>query len=139
MSEALEKALVQNKDLVEVSPKSSPPVCKIMDFGEFLYTQKKAEKKNRKKQKKVEVKGIRIGFKTGEHDLNIKSKQATKFLESGNLVKIVMLFKGREISYLSEGIEKIQEFYNKLKDIGQVYQEPKQQGNQVIMILSKKK
>ena len=136
---ALEKAQKLNKDLVEVSPKAQPPVCKIMDYGQFAYQQKKTEQQHKKKQKQTEVKGIRLGFRIGEHDIEVKEKQARKFIESGNLLRVVMQFKGREMSHIELGLDKIRDFAVRLKDIAQIDQEPKRQGSQVIMILIPKK
>lgn len=139
----LEKAIAlaeeREIDLVEISPKAKPPVCKLMDFGQFLYQQKKTEQKSKKNQKKTEVKGIRLGFRIGEHDILVREKQARKFIEAGNMIKVVMQFRGREMSYIDLGLEKILDFAKRLEDIAIVEQEPKRQGYQVIMILSKKR
>ena len=86
-------------DLVEVAPNTTPPVCRIMDYGKHQYHQKKVDTKHRKSQKKTTVKGIRLGFKTGDHDIETKAKQAIKFLKAGNGVKVTLIFKGREIIY----------------------------------------
>jgi translation initiation factor IF-3 len=139
LSEALAAADQRNLDLVEISPKITPPVCKIMDLGNFLYQQKKAMQKNKKKQKQTEVKGIRLGFRIGEHDLEVKEKQAHKFLEAGNLVRAVMQFKGREMSHIELGLDKIKLFAKALEDISYIESEPKRQGQQVVMVLAPKK
>ncbi len=123
-------------DLVEVSPNAKPPVCKIMDFGKYIYTQKKIETKHKKSQKKTVVKCIRLTFKIGEHDLFVRIKQAKKFLEAGNLVKVTMLFKGREIVYKDLGKEKIAKFYEELKDCANMESPPSIQGNTLIMMLT---
>jgi translation initiation factor IF-3 len=93
---ALELAKERELDLVEVFPKAVPPVCKIMDYGKHQYQQSKQNRLAQAKQKKVELKGIRIGLKTDEHDLNFKKNQANKFLSKGNKVKIELILKGRE-------------------------------------------
>ena len=132
---ALKKAEEMNLDLVEVSPKSTPPVCRLMDFGHFLYHQKKIDQAQKKKQKKTEIKGIRIGFRISDHDLGIKEKQGRKFLERGCLIKLTMIFKGREISYSKFGMEKLVEFAEKLSDISEIEQNIKRQGNQISLIV----
>jgi len=139
LEKAIEEAKARELDLVEVSPKAVPPVCKIINFGQFLYRQRKADQKNRQKQKQAEIKGIRLGFRIGDHDLEVKEKQARKFIEDGDLIRVVMMFKGREMSHKELGLEKIKEFAKKLEDITQVDQAPKLQGNQVVMILTPKK
>jgi translation initiation factor IF-3 len=138
LEKALSLASLKGKDLVEVSPKANPPVCKVMNFGQFLYQQKKADQKNKKKQKKTEVKGIRLGFRIGEHDLQVKEKQARKFLENGDLIKVSMIFKGREITYLDLGEEKIKDFLVRLEDISEIEQPLKKSGHQLTIILKKK-
>jgi translation initiation factor IF-3 len=94
--EALQIAREREIDLVEVAPMANPPVCRIMDYGKFQYQQSKQDKVNKAKQKKVEVKGIRLGFRTDDHDLDFKRKQAEKFLQKGDKVKIEIRLKGRE-------------------------------------------
>jgi len=139
LQKAREEADKLKLDLVEIAPKSVPPVCKIMDFGQFLYQQKKVTQKNKKKQKQTEVKGVRLGFRIGEHDLEVKEKQARKFIEEGNIVRVVMQFRGREMSHIDYGLEKIKHFAEALEDIVQIDQEAKKQGAQVVMILAPKK
>jgi len=94
--EALQKAREMELDLVEIAPKAQPPVCKIMDFGKYQYQQSRNERVNRANQKKVDTKGIRIGVRTDEHDLNFKKNQAEKFLKKGDKVKIEIQLRGRE-------------------------------------------
>ena len=139
VGKALEEAENRDLDLVEVAPKAQPPVCKIMNYGQFLYQQKKSEQKSKKKQKQTTVKGIRLGFRIGEHDVEVKEKQARKFLEEGNLVRVAMQFRGREMSHIDFGLDKIKDFAERLEDIAKMEQEPKRQGNQVIMVLTLKK
>ncbi|MBD3360922.1 translation initiation factor IF-3 [Candidatus Peregrinibacteria bacterium] len=139
---AIEKALniakEKNLDLCEVAPNVNPPVCKIMDYGKYQYHQKKIETKHRKMQKKTEVKGVRIGFKTGEHDLKVKAKQARKFLEAKNAVKVSLIFKGREAVYKNLAKEKLMDFYKNLENVCTLETPPKGQGNTLIMILTPK-
>jgi len=139
LQKASELAMSKEMDLVEVAPKAVPPVCKIMDYGKYLYHQDKLERKQKKMQKRGEVKGIRLGFKTGEHDIDVIVDQARKFLEDRNLVKVVMMFKGREVMYIDMGMGKLKSFYEKLSDIAEVEQMPKRQGNSLLMILTPKK
>ena len=137
---ALEKALSLAKekdlDLAEVAPNANPPVCKILDYGKHQYHQKKVEKKHRKMQKKTEVKGVRMGFKTGEHDMQVKARQARKFLEAGNAVKVSLIFRGREAAYKHLAIDKMTKFAEGLAEIAKVDTAPKKQGNTLLMILT---
>lgn len=135
---ALALASEKGLDLAEVAPNVKPPVCKIMDYGKYQYHQKKIETKHRKMQKKAEIKGIRLGFKTGEHDLQTKVKQAKKFLEEGNAVKVALIFKGREAMYRHLAEDKMKKFYDGLKDISALEAPPKNQGNVLIMVLTPK-
>lgn len=136
VEEALKKARDKDLDLVEVSPMSSPPVCKIMDFGTYLYNQKKKDKKQKKAQKQTETKTIRLSIRTGIHDLEIKAKKARKFLEDRNIVKVVVLFKGREMAHGDLGYAKMDEFFKLIEDIAVIEQKPKRQGYQMTMIVN---
>lgn len=140
---ALDKALAlaqeKDLDLCEVAPNTNPPVCKVMDYGKYQYHQKKVDTKHRKTQKKTEVKGVRMGFKTGEHDLETKAKQARKFLEAGNSVKVSLIFKGREAMYKDLAKEKMLKFQESLEEICSIETSPKGQGNTLIMILTPNK
>lgn len=123
-------------DLVEVAPNANPPVCRIIDFGKHLYKQKKAEQKQKKTAKQTEVKGVRIGFSTEEHDLNIKAKQAIKFLEKGHVVKIQMMFRGRELTHVNKGKEKLLKFTEKFREYGTPDAEaPKRHGHNLTLIV----
>jgi translation initiation factor IF-3 len=93
---AIEMAKEKMLDLVEISPKAVPPVCKIMDYGKYQYQKSREERQNKAKQKKVDIKGIRIGVRTDDHDLNFKKDQAEKFLKKGHKVKIEIVMRGRE-------------------------------------------
>lgn len=139
IEKAFEIAKEKELDLAEVVPNVNPPVCKVMDYGKYRYHQKKVDTKHRKKQKKTEVKGVRIGFKTGDHDLEIKSKQARKFMAGGNSVKVSLIFKGREAMYKDLAREKMLKFYEEMKDVCIIETEPKGQGNTLIMILTPNK
>lgn len=139
LGKAMQMAKDMELDLVEVAPKANPPVCKIIDYGKYLYHQGKLDRKQKQSQKKTEIKGIRIGFKTGDHDLDVRAKQARKFLEDRNIVKVTMLFKGREIVYVDMGVEKMKKFYEKLSDISAVELSPKRQAHTLTMILTPNK
>lgn len=110
IAEAIQLAVEQEADLVEVSPVAKPPVCKITDYGKLQYRAAKQEQQAKSKQKRVETKGIRIGFRTDKHDLFFKKNQAEKFLTKGNKVKVEILLRGREKAMLDKAKENLQEF-----------------------------
>lgn len=136
IEKALETAKEHKTDLVEVSPKSNPPVCKLMDYGKYLYKLKKQDQAQKKKVKKTEVKGVRLGLSTGEHDLEVKRKQAIKFLGEKNLVKVAMIFKGREMAHKSLGKERMKEFAESLSEYADIENPPRDGGYQIVMILA---
>ncbi len=136
LSKALELAKESGLDLVEVSPTAKPPVCRLMDYGKFLYRQKKLDQKHRSKQRKNEVKGIRLSLRTGEHDLDVKIKRAKKFLEQGNSVKVTLIFRGREVTQYDLAKEKLITLKEALTEVAKCDQEPKKQGYNLFMILS---
>ncbi len=139
ISQALKEAEDRKLDLVEVSPKAQPPVCKIMDFGQFLYQQKKIDQQNKKKQKKTEVKEIRLGCRIWEHDLQVREKQARKFIDGRNIVKVTMIFKWREKAYTDIGMAKVKEFADILSDVAKIDKEPVFNINKIVMTLISKK
>lgn len=110
ISKALELAKDKGLDLVEISANTKPPVCKITDYGKYQYSQEKRERKQKAKQKKSELKGVRIGFTTSSHDLETKIKQAEKFLKAGHKVRIEMRLKGRERAHQDLARQKIESF-----------------------------
>ncbi|MCZ2846352.1 MAG: translation initiation factor IF-3 [Candidatus Bathyarchaeota archaeon] len=114
--EALKMAEERGFDLVEVNPKARPSVCKLLDYGSYQYQQEKQERKARARQKKTEVKGIRLSFRIGKHDLEIRRKNAEKFLSQGHKVKIEILLRGREIAHKDMALEMINNF---VKDLGE--------------------
>ncbi len=136
IQDAKAKASEKGLDVVEVSPEANPPVCKLMDYGKHQYRQKKIDQKHRKMQKQSEVKGVRIGFRTDDHDLEVKRRQAEKFLKARNIVKIALIFKGRELAHVDRAKEKLIKFAESLEEIGSVEEGPKRQGNNLIMILT---
>lgn len=139
---ALEKALTlareQELDLVEVAPNAVPPVCKIMDFGKFLYKQKKQDQKQKKAQKQGEVKGIRLSMRTDTHDLEVKANKAKEFLKDKNLVKVAMILRGRELSHIDLARVKMNLFKTMIEDVGQLEEGPKKQGNNLFMMITPK-
>ena len=138
IAEALAKAAEANMDLVNISPNAAPPVCRIMDYGKFRYEQQKKEKEARKKQKTMEVKEMRLGIFTEEHDLETKAKLVSKFLEGGDKVKISMRFRGREMGYVKKGEETMLGFYEKLKAEGNIEKQPVLEGRNMSMIIAPK-
>ena len=134
-ADAMIRAQEKGLDLVEVSPLSSPPVCKIMDYGTYLYSQKKKEQKQKKATKQTETKTIRLSIRTESHDLNVKAKKARKFLEERNTVKVVVIFRGREMAHGDLAHLKMKEFLTLIEDIAIIDQHPKRQGYQMTMIL----
>ena len=125
----------QGLDLVEISPKAKPPVCKIIDYKEFLYEQKKKQKELKSKQVKVVVKEIRFGPNTDDHDFNFKLNHAKKFLGDGSKVKAYVFFKGRTIVFKERGEILLLKFAQELEDIGLVEQMPKLEGKKMIMMI----
>ncbi len=134
--EALRIAQERGLDLVEISPKTNPPVCKIIDWGKYQYIQSKKKNENKKGQKKTEVKGIRFRPSTGEGDLDFKAKQAKKFLEKGHKVKIQVILRGREKAFIEQAKEQIKGFIDKIEFPVKIEQEVKQQGNLLHMLIS---
>ena len=131
---AEEKAL----DLVEVSPNSRPPVCKLMDYGRFRYEQAKKEREARKKQRITDLKEVRMTPKIEDHDFAVKTKATEKFLRDGDKVKVVIRFRGREIVHADLAQKLMNEMAQQLTAIAGVEREPKVEGRNMIMILSPK-
>ena len=139
MSQALAIAREQEVDLVEISPKAVPPVCKVMDYKKFLYEQKKRDKAIKSKATKVIVKEIRFGPQTDDHDYAFKRKHAEKFLKEGAKLKAFVFFKGRSIIYQEQGKILLLRLAQDLEDLGKVEQMPKLEGKRMIMFISPKK
>ena len=137
--EALEMARFQGVDLVEISPNANPPVCRLIDYSKFLYQQKKRQKEMKAKQVKVEVKEIRFGPQTDEHDYQFKLKHAKEFLEEGNKVRAYVFFRGRSILFKEQGEVLLLRFANDLEEYGKVDQMPLLEGKRMIITLSPKK
>ena len=126
-------------DLVEISPKASPPVCKILDYKKFLYEQKKREKALKSKATKVIIKEIRFGPQTDEHDYEFKKKHAEKFLNDGAKLKAFVFFKGRSIVFKEQGHILLLRLAQDLEDIGKVEQLPRLEGKRMTMFINPKK
>ncbi|MBI5152682.1 translation initiation factor IF-3 [Candidatus Peregrinibacteria bacterium] len=133
---ALLMAREKGYDLCEVAPHEIPPVCKLMDYGKYLYHQRKLEGKQRKMHKQTEVKGVRLGFQTGIHDIEVKANQAKRFLSERDTVKVTMIFRGREITHIDLGRKKMEDFYALVRDAAKMEEPPKRQGNMLIMLLT---
>lgn len=139
LSKALEKARDLELDLVEISPKADPPVCKIMDYKKFVYEQKKREKALKSKATKVIIKEIRFGPNTDDHDYAFKKKHAEKFLKDGAKLKAYVFFKGRSIIYKDKGEILLLKLAQELEEYGKVEQMPKLEGKRMTMFIAPKK
>ena len=138
LARALEIAGEKKLDLVLVSPNSQVPVCKIMNYGKYKFEQSKKEKEAKKKQKVQETKELRITPNIEEHDFGFKAKNARKFLEDGNKVKITVRFRGRELNNVKMGEDVLNQFISELEDISVVEKTPKLEGKNMFIILAKK-
>ncbi|MGB3329930.1 MAG: translation initiation factor IF-3 [Thermomicrobiales bacterium] len=134
--EALEMARERGLDLVEVAPNAVPPVCRLMDYGKFRYEQSRKERESRKTQHVTRVKEVRIEPKIGDHDLETKGRQAARFLEAGDKVKLSVLFRGRSITHPELGRELLDQLQEQLKDVGTVEQTPRMEGRTMTMYLA---
>jgi len=133
--QAFDMATREGHDLVEVSPNTDPPVCKIMDYGKYKYQASKKQQEGRKKAKTIQVKEIRLRPHTEEHDLGFKIKNLKKFLEKKDRVKVSVLFKGREMTYIDTGISLLQKIAQEVADNGTIEQPPTREGWRVTMLL----
>ncbi|AUC22080.1 translation initiation factor IF-3 [Polaribacter sejongensis] len=139
LDKAKELAREQELDLVEISPKAKPPVCKIIDYKKYLYEQKKREKVLKSKATKVTIKEIRFGPQTDEHDYEFKKKHALKFLQEGAKLKAFVFFKGRSIIFKEQGQILLLKLAQELEEYGKVEQLPKLEGKRMIMFIAPKK
>ncbi|MBM1106637.1 translation initiation factor IF-3 [Aurantibacter crassamenti] len=135
---ALDLSIEMELDLVEISPKANPPVCKIIDYKKFLYEQKKREKVMKAKASKVVVKEIRFGPNTDDHDYEFKKKHAEKFLKDGAKLKAYVFFKGRSIVYKDQGEILLLRLASELEELGKVEQMPKLEGKRMTMFIAPK-
>ena len=139
ITKAMKMAKEQELDLVEISPKADPPVCKIIDYKKFLYDQKKKQKAIKANAIKTVIKEIRFGPNTEEHDLNFKTKHAIKFLQEGSKVKAFVFFRGRSIVFKDQGEILLLKFAQALEEYGIVEQMPKLEGKRMTMFIAPKK
>ncbi|MBP1541334.1 MAG: translation initiation factor IF-3 [Prevotella sp.] len=137
--QALDMARDQGVDLVEISPNANPPVCRLIDYSKFLYQQKKRQKEMKAKQVRVEVKEIRFGPQTDEHDYQFKLKHAKEFLEDGNKVRAYVFFRGRSILFKEQGEVLLLRFANDLEEYGKVEGMPSLEGKKMFLYLAPKK
>lgn len=136
---ALDMARQEGVDLVEISPNAQPPVCRLIDYSKFLYQQKRRQKEMKQKQVKQEVKEVRFGPQTDEHDYQFKLKHAREFLSEGNKVRAYVFFRGRSILFKEQGEVLLLRFANDLEDLGKVEQMPKLEGKKMFLYLTPKK
>jgi translation initiation factor IF-3 len=138
IEKAREAAREREVDLVEISPNAVPPVCKLMDFGKFLYQQSKKAQDARRHQTKIHVKEVKFRPKTDEHDYNFKKNHVLRFLKQGDKVKTTIMFRGREIVHVDYGMRILKRLLEEIRSDCIVEVEPKQEGNNLSMILSPK-
>jgi len=136
LRDALTMAEERGLDLVEVAPNAIPPVCRIMDYGKFRYEQTKKEREARKNQKQVELKEVRLKPKTDDHDLEVKAKQARRFLLDGDKVKFTVRFRGREIFHPDIGVQMLEQMAEDLRDIAVIEQRPLMEGRALSLLLA---
>lgn len=139
IDDALKKAKELNLDLVEIQPKSIPPVVKLMDYGKFRFAINKKKSNIKKKQKEIKIKEIKFRPNTGVNDYSIKLRNIKKFLEEGNKVKITICFKGREIIYKKNGLDLMKKICDEIELISKIESLPKFEGKNIIAIISSKK
>ena len=135
---AQQLAVERHLDLVEIAPTAKPPVCKIMDYGKFRYEQQKREKEARKKQKTFDIKEVKLRPGIEDHDFIVKYKNAVRFLEDGDKVKVTIMFRGRELSHPELGEVLLNKMAEQLKEIAVVERVPKLEGKNMIMIVAPK-
>lgn len=138
MDEALDMGAEQKLDVVLVAPNAEPPVCKLMNYGKYKFEMAKKEKEARKNQKVLEVKEIRVTPNIEQHDFDFKAKNARRFIEDGNKVRITVKFRGREMNYTKQGEETLNKFIEALEDITVVEKKPLLEGRNMFIILAKK-
>ena len=139
ISEAQELADETGVDLVEISPNAEPPVCRIMDYGKFLFDKAKAQKEQKKKQKIVQVKEVKFRPGTDENDYQVKLRNLTRFLTDGDKAKVTLRFRGREMAHQSLGMKLLNRIKDDLAEIAVVESFPKMEGRQAVMVLAPKK
>ncbi|MCK9478740.1 MAG: translation initiation factor IF-3 [Firmicutes bacterium] len=136
LERAIEAAAEKNLDLVKVAPRSVPPVCRLMDYGKYKFELAKKEKEQRKNQKVITIKEVRITPNIDEHDFNTKLANAIRFLKSGDKVKVTVRFRGREVTHSSLGVALLERFGQKVIEYGTVENRPKLEGRNMSMFIS---
>jgi len=139
LDRAMELAASFSLDLVEIAPDANPPVCKIIDFGKFMYEKKKKEKEAKKKQHTMQVKELRFRPNTDDHDLEFKTRHARGFLKDGDKVKATVQFRGRDMLYTEKGTELLENLAEELDDVAEIESRPTMEGRRMIMILTPSK
>lgn len=134
--DAIRMARERDLDLVEVSPKAAPPVCKIMDYGKYKYQLAKKAQEAKKKQTVIQIKEIKLGLKIEQHDLDFKIKHIREFLNEGNKVKVIVMFKGREILHVDMGEKLAQKIIDSIRDVGNLEQRQKFDGRNIVMVFA---
>ncbi len=137
--EAMKLAEEAELDLVKISPKAKPPVCKIIDYGKYRYELSRKEKEAKKKQKTIELKEIRLSPNIEANDLNTKMNAARKFIAKGNKVKITLRFRGREMAHISSSKHILDDFAEQMSDVAVVEKAPKQEGRAISLVLAEKR
>lgn len=137
--DAIARAEAEGLDLVEVSPNAEPPVCKIMDYGKFVYQRDKAQQAARKKQRQIQVKEIKFRPTTEEADYQTKLRALMRFLEEGDKIKVTLRYKGRELAHQELGFQLIDRIKSDLEGLAQIEQAPKLEGRQAVMVMAPKK
>lgn len=137
--DALDRATEEGLDLVEIVPTAEPPVCRLMDFGKFLFEQKKKKSEAKKKQKQVQIKEVKFRPGTDEGDYQVKLRNLTRFLNDGDKAKVTMRFRGREHAHRELGLDLLQRVEKDLGEISIIEQQPQMEGRQMVMVLGPKK
>nr|YP_009369926.1 translation initiation factor 3 [Boldia erythrosiphon]ARO90614.1 translation initiation factor 3 [Boldia erythrosiphon] len=138
IKEAIEVAVKENMDLLLVSDKSDPPVCRILDYGKYKFTQEKRAREARKKQHTSTIKEVKMRYKIEEHDYKVRVNQAIRFLEAGDKIKATIIFRGREIHHSDLAIDLLNRLANDLSSISEIQQKPLRDGKNIIMLLNAK-
>ena len=139
LEEALGKAAEAGLDLVEVAPQARPPVCKLMDYGKYLFQKNKTQQAARKKQKQIQVKEIKFRPNTEEGDYQTKLRRLVSFVEDGDKIKVTMRFRGREMAHQEIGLKLLERVKQDLDELAQVEQMPKMEGRQMVMVMAPRK
>ena len=138
VEQAREEAMRLGLDLIEVAPTAQPPVCRIMDYGKFRYEKQKKAKSSAKKSKHGEMKGIRVRPNTDDHDINFKVRNAVRFINQGNLVRVNVIFRGPELRHKEIGRQQLERFVEGCAEIAEVDQPPHMEGRQMVLMLRPK-